>query len=422
MRSCALWLCGFWMTQSLVWAQGGAASEARLGALEEQVRILQAQVQSLQALLASSSSPVASQTAGAGQPVVSMPAAGSASQVATPTLPVYGGATAASKVFNPDIAVIGNFIGGIGRNPENPFPSLALRESELSFQAIIDPYARGDFFVSIGSKGAEIEEGYITFPALPGGFSLRAGRMRSAFGKMNSVHNHVLPWLDRPLVTYNLLGGDPSETDAGIKDDGLSISRILPSPRGLFLEAVAEVYAGNSGSLFQASRHSDVSTIEHLRAYHDFTESTNLEVGGSYGRGHNAQGSNFTTQLFGADATLRWKPLRRSIYRSFNARTEVDWSRREQPGATLWAHGFFASAEYQLARRWFAGARMDWSERAQQPGSHDSGESAILTFWPSEFSQIRGQFRRTNYAQGIVANELLLQFQYSLGAHGAHPF
>jgi len=46
----------------------------------------------------------------------------------------------------------------------------------------------------------------------------------------------------------------------------------------------------------------------------------------------------------------------------------------------------------------------------------------VLTYWPSEFSQIRGQYRRTNYAAADAANELLFQFQYSIGAHGAHPF
>jgi hypothetical protein len=52
----------------------------------------------------------------------------------------------------------------------------------------------------------------------------------------------------------------------------------------------------------------------------------------------------------------------------------------------------------------------------------DTGDSAVLTYWPSEFSQVRGQYRRTDYADGPTANELLLQFQFSIGAHGAHPF
>ncbi len=46
----------------------------------------------------------------------------------------------------------------------------------------------------------------------------------------------------------------------------------------------------------------------------------------------------------------------------------------------------------------------------------------ILTYWPSEFSQLRAQYRRTQYADGPTANELLLQLQFSIGAHGAHPF
>jgi hypothetical protein len=35
---------------------------------------------------------------------------------------------------------------------------------------------------------------------------------------------------------------------------------------------------------------------------------------------------------------------------------------------------------------------------------------------------VRGQYRRTQYATGPTANELLFQFQFSIGAHGAHPF
>ena len=53
----------------------------------------------------------------------------------------------------------------------------------------------------------------------------------------------------------------------------------------------------------------------------------------------------------------------------------------------------------------------------------DRGVSATLTFWPSEFSQVRGQLRRTRY--GFLdkpVNELLLQLQFAIGAHGAHSF
>jgi hypothetical protein len=296
-----------------------------------------------------------------------------------------------------------------------------MHESEVGLQAIIDPYARGDFFVSFGEEGVDLEEGYITFTALPQSFIVKAGKMRSAFGKVNTLHNHVLPWVDRPLVTTNLVGGED-----GIDDAGLSVQRIIPVPGDLFLEATGQVFRGDSGEganpLFRASRASDVSTVAHLRGYKDITESTNLDIGLSYARGHNELGSDFLTSLYGVDATLRWKPLRRSIYHSFTARSELIWSQRQQLPFERKAFGFYTSADYQLNRRWFLGGRYDYSDRPAAQNLTDNGGSLTLTYWPSEFSQIRGQFRHTSYAEGREANEVLMQILFSLGAHGAHPF
>ena len=42
----------------------------------------------------------------------------------------------------------------------------------------------------------------------------------------------------------------------------------------------------------------------------------------------------FYPQLYGLDATFRWKPLQRSIYRSFVGRSEWIWSRRDQPAGS----------------------------------------------------------------------------------------
>src|SRR5207244_4800460 len=128
------------------------------------------------------------------------------------------------KALNPDISVIGDFLGAVGRNSVRPVQSMEMHESEIGLQAIVDPYARADFFISFGEEGVNLEEGYMTFTALPAGFVAKAGKMRSAFGKVNTLHNHVLPWTDRPLVTGNLVGGE-----AGIDDAGLSLTRILPA-------------------------------------------------------------------------------------------------------------------------------------------------------------------------------------------------
>ena len=346
------------------------------------------------------------------------------------TLPVYGTASSASKVFNPDMAVIGDFLGAAGRNTTDPQPALEMHESEASFQAIVDPYARADFFISFGEQGVELEEGFLTLNTLPGGLLAKVGKMRAAFGKVNALHNHVLPWADRPLVTRNLVGGED-----GIDDAGISVSRLIPAGT-LFLEATGEVYRGDSSDVFKSSKRGDLAYVAHLRGYHDISESTNVDVGASYSYGHNAAGivrgvdlGRFTTNLFGVDATLRWRPLTRAIYHQFVGRSEVVWSNREQfrtlrprTGRHEQSVGYYVSGDYQFARRWWLGGRYDRSERAEDSSILDRGGSAVLTYWPSEFSQVRGQYRRINFAEGVKSNEVLFQLLFSIGAHGAHVF
>lgn len=408
MRAMTVLACFLLLVPGLLRAQVKDDTQERLKALEDRIQALESEVQALKG----------AQAAPPAAPVITPPAIVQA-PVSGPSgpLPVYGGASAMAKVLNPDISVIGDFLGAVGRNSVAPVPALEMHESEVGFQAIVDPYARGDFFLTFGEQGVGLEEGYLTFTSLPGGFVAKVGKMRSSFGVVNTLHNHTLPWTDRPLVTESLVGGED-----GINDAGASLSRILPAPKGIFLEATGQVFRGDSGDVFKASHKGDVSVVGRLRGYRDLTESTNLDLGVSYARGHNDQGSNFLTQLYGADATLRWKPLRRAIYHSFVARTELVWSRREQLFVTPQAFGFYTSGEYRLNRRWTLGGRFDRSDRARDANLTDSGFSALLTYWPSEFSQLRGQYRFMRYADGREGNELRFQFLYSLGAHGAHPF
>ena len=42
--------------------------------------------------------------------------------------------------------------------------------------------------------------------------------------------------------------------------------------------------------MFQTSKRGDLSYVGHLRAYQDITEDSNIDLGASYSRGHNASG------------------------------------------------------------------------------------------------------------------------------------
>ncbi len=385
-------------------------TEERLRALEERIRALEEELRAVKAA-----------SRGVGTTPAVAPAAEVAQAPTPPPAPSYvqlgGAGGSAAKALNPDVSIIGNFWGAVGQNRVRPVPGLEFHEAELALQAIVDPYARADFFIAFGEEGVELEEGYLTLTSLPGGLTARVGKFRAAFGRVNAMHNDALPWIDRPLVTENLVSGEE-----GINDAGVSLSRILPAPKGIFLEAIGQAYRGDSGTLFVANRRDDISVVGRLRGYGDITENTNLEMGFSYARGHNDLGSDFLTNLYGIDTTLRWKPLRRAIYHSFLWRNEFVWSRRDELVGQQRAFGMYSSADYRVNRRWTLGGRFDWSERPTNASLRDAGFSALLTYWPSEFSQIRGQYRFTRYDGKQDANELRFQFLFVLGAHGAHVF
>ena len=339
------------------------------------------------------------------------------------TCPAGAQTAQTGNVFNPNMSVIGNFLGFVGHNPVDNQPSLQLKESEIGLQAIVDPYARADFFVSFGSQTGDvgIEEGYVTFLTVPGDFLVKVGKMKAAFGKVNTEHAHVRQYADTPLVMLNLLGSED-----GIEDSGISVSRLIPMPSQIFLEATAQLFRGTSENVLEAHTRNDVEPLFHLKAYRDLSESTNLEVGGSWTRGNGVDGPDLHTTLTGVDVTFRWKPLQQGLYRSVLVRGEWMHSERDTAaGPTVRADGWYLLGQYQLGRRWFVGYRHDESDHADDAALHDRGDSAILTFWPSEFSQLRAQLRRNRYEQPggpVTATELLVQLQFVIGAHGAHPF
>jgi hypothetical protein len=324
-----------------------------------------------------------------------------------------------SKVFNPDTSVIGNFLGKVGQpnpyefGPDDIRRPMNLDEAEVAFEAFIDPYAKGKFFFSLTKEGIDVEEGYAQFVTLPFDLTAKAGKFKALFGKDNTWHAHVRPWVDQPLVIHNFFG------DEGFNDDGISVSKSISNPWNTYIEATGEVFEGGVENVFERRGLNDLVYNAHLKGFRDISENNNVEVGTSYARGTLNDVHN---QFAGIDVTYRWKPPQRGLYNSFIGRIEAIQNRRGDADRTL--RGFYASADYQLTRRLFTGVRIDSADRfADGLTPHDRGLSATLTFWPSEFSQLRGQLRRMRYGDaGKSVTELLLQLQFSIGAHGAHSF
>lgn len=181
----------------LAFLAAAAAQSAVDSEMERRVRALEAQVQTLMAEIATlkakagepSPTPTPFPLPSPETPAALAAAPTGGGEQHTGPLPAYGGT--GSKALNPDVGMIGNFLGAVGSSGGGsssiaPIPALTLQESEASFQAIVDPYARADFFLAIGEKGIEVEEGYVTFPTVPGGLLIKAGKMRANFGRLNA--------------------------------------------------------------------------------------------------------------------------------------------------------------------------------------------------------------------------------------------
>jgi hypothetical protein len=397
----------FFFTPASAQSQSEPASAEEVRALRDELQELREQVKLLQ-------QQIAALTAAA--PAEAPPAPAPPQPTPQPA-PPPAAPSQASNYFNPSISAIGNFLGVGGTNRTENLPSASLRESEVGLQAVVDPYARADFFLSFAEEGVDVEEGYVSFTSLPWGLLAKVGRLRTSFGKINTLHLHVLPWPDEPLPIVNLLGGEE-----GWVGTGLSIAKLIPLPGDIYSELTLQALDGNSGDLFSAPKRSVLAYNGHYRVFSDLSESTNLDMGLSYGQGPNGITEYSDTRLEDIDATFRWKPLRTATFRSASLRGEFIRSRKDELSGTEIASGWFLSGEYQLAKRWFAGARYEQSEEPDDASLQDSGTALLLTFWPSEFSQLRTELRRRRYANGETADEILFQIQFAIGAHGAHPF
>lgn len=341
-------------------------------------------------------------------------ASGTAQQTAS------GGLAGSLLQMNPNISVIGDVVGNYARRSNTPGRNrLDLREVELAFQSSIDPYSRADIFLALGEEGIEVEEGYITLLALPGGLQAKVGKFRNAIGRINRIHGHELPQVDRPDVITQFFG------DEGLADTGINVSKILPLPWYSLLEA--EVTNGDNSVLFGHGRITKPMMVSHWKNFFNLTDNTNLELGlsGALGSRTPVPDKSRLTGIAGVDLTYRWVPPK--IGRQFTWQSEFLTAQLEHPTTGRdQLYGFYSFIESQLSRRIAAGVRVDYT---QIPGVETVGDPTSLwaiapyvNFFQSEFGRLRMEYKHTFQPRDFGNDRLWLQYTATIGAHGAHPF
>ncbi len=376
---------------------------------------------------------------------------------------------AAINSFNPAVSLIlSGLYTNLSQDPANyhitgfPVPSdvdigpgsrgFSLTESELGMYANIDPYFYGAMNYSIHPDDtASVEEAFIQTIALSNGFTVKAGRFFSGIGYLNSQHSHTWDFVDAPLAYQAFLG-----TQFG--DDAVQVKWLAPTDT--FLEIGAELGRGRpfpgsnrdkngsgAGTVFahvggdvgiSNSWRIGLSTLQTSPQGREFSD-TNIAG--------NTVTNSFSgdTHLWIADFVWKYAPNGNPIYTNF--KLQAEYLRRRDNGDLTYdtagaastapydarQSGWYLQGVYQFRPYWRVGLRterldrgtVDYSSNSANlaaPDFNPSKNSAMVDYSLSEFSRMRVQFARDKSRQDVTDNQAFVQYQMSLGAHGAHTF
>ena len=432
--------------------------------IEQLKQDYEARIQRLEARLQQTEAAVSAARATATQ--ANEQAAATANELSTASGPAAS-APASANAFNPQISLI--LSGTYSRLSQDPSDyrisgfitgdeigpgerSFSLGESELGIYANIDPWFYGGLNLAVaGDNSVSVEEAFIQTTTLPHGLRLKAGRFFSGVGYLNEQHAHTWDFVDNPLAYQAFLGTQ-------LNHDGMQLRWLLPTDT--FVEFGAELSRGdnfpgsdndNNGaatSALFAHVGGDVGVsnswragISYLHASPDDREFDDQNFAGD------AVTNSFTgrSNLWIADFVWKWAPDGNAT--RTNLKLQAEYFRRRESGDLAYdianadladrfsstQSGWYVQSVYQFMPRWRTGLRFDRLDSGDvdyasnnsfidRPDYDPSKLSWMVDWNPSEFSRVRLQIARDKSRQHVVDNQLFLQYQMSLGAHGAHNF
>lgn len=313
----------------------------------------------------------------------------------------------------PDIAVIGDLVGVYDgrdaaaesmRDPWLVSPAgevkPLLREVEVALRAALDPSARADVFLSFGPAGADVEEAFLTTQGLPARLQLRAGKLRSPFGRQNPLHRHAWDFADAPLVLSRLLGPN------GLSGAGADLAWLAPLPWLAELHvAWQEVRAP-----FETTGRS--AGLARLRQGFELAEGTTLGLGLSGAADLARMGG--ARVLSGADAALELRSPRAGTV-TLQAEA-VARNLGAAGGGDEW--GLYGQAVWRPGPRWLAGVRYD--DSAASGGGRERRWSVLAGFLPSAYQRLRAQVAWDRLPGGRTGLEVVVHLEFAMGSLGEH--
>jgi hypothetical protein len=368
---------------------------------------------------------------------------------------LYGRRGSGQLLF--DMGISGDFVanftqsnvqkaeGGTFAGLENRFFP---REIELNFFGQIDPYARAEVRIEAGeeARGEDINvhlaEAFLELQTLPFGTQARMGQMRNRFGLTNVIHEHDLPFIDRPNVLRRFFG------DEGLIEKGVEVTWVAPLP--FFLEFLGGVFNGDNDTAFGRGNLRYPLVTGRVRTFLELGDSSAVQLGMSVASGQTPE--QLRNTILGWDAKYKFRPegwqhplltvAGEALYQmrrvnvlgedlNGDGMPDTPDEKRTRERFGWWGYGELQPFQFGALSLWSAGFRYDWTEYPLNPG-HEWAVEPYLSFMPSEFLRFRLGYKHTqrSHRDGINLNggsarnvdELLLQATFILGAHPAHPF
>lgn len=329
-----------------------------------------------------------------------------------------------SKPLNPDIGI--NFLGllatGGGISNESnasPRQGFSLQEAELQFASDVDPYSKAYITMAVSKEageeefGIEPEEVYVVSSKISQ-VSLQAGKFKLALGKHNQLHKHAYPFINAPLIHEQILG------DEGINEVGFGAAWLIPT--SWYMELIGQAFSLSNEELFGASKASNTGGLLKLKNLWDLSDSTTMELGLAGLSGKNSREEIETTSVFAIDLTFKWRPVDGGKYQAFIWSNEYLFAQNRNENSDHLG-GLASWIQYQFAQRWWIQARYEYVGKPKESdvASQDK-RSLLIGFFPSEFSGLRLQYDHKTTEGEEGEHSVMLQYNFSIGAHPAHAY
>jgi len=322
-----------------------------------------------------------------------------------------------------NFAIPGFIDSGDADLPFNPERGFNLNYAEVAMGSSVDPYFDAFAIFHFHTDAFEIEEAYVQTTSLPYALKVKAGKFRSAFGRINEKHQHLW-YFDSQAIIYKALFGPES-----INDPGIQIQWVAPTETYLMIGAEA-LQGTNQRSFGDTS--SNNLYVTYVKSSVDIGD--NLSILGGVSLAHGSNYNNNTvnsTDIYGVDLTLR---NQLGSYSALVWQSEFLQRNKDLGTRTDKQAGLYSEIIYQYNNNYSAGFRYDAITKNDTDLSNYTGiytgsldkYTAMLEYKPFPMSRLRLSYSydRTKIIAGEREhiNEVMLSLNIAAGAHGAHDY